>query len=112
MRIGVLELHQPLESQPTHFVSKSLSLLFLNHFHSGRRAAERVNERVIRISAPITFAQLKGLLKARDIMVLASGKTFVKSNYVPEKMPPVDLPGLRFQEPQSDTWKLQHRGGV
>ena len=31
------------------------------------------------------------------------------SPYRPERMPPVDLPGLRFQEPQSDQWRIDHR---
>ncbi len=31
------------------------------------------------------------------------------SRYIPETMPPVDLPGIHFQEPTSDTWRIQHR---
>lgn len=32
-----------------------------------------------------------------------------KYRYIPEKMPPVEVPGVKFEEPQSDTWKRQHR---
>ena len=32
-----------------------------------------------------------------------------KSAYIPEHMPPVELPGLKFLEPQSVAWKLAHR---
>ena len=31
------------------------------------------------------------------------------SHYIPQRMPPVDLPGLKFQEPQSDQWRIDHR---
>lgn len=29
--------------------------------------------------------------------------------YIPERMPPVEVGGCHFQEPQSDSWKKQHR---
>lgn len=30
-------------------------------------------------------------------------------SFIPERMPPLDLPGLKFVEPTSSTWRLQHR---
>lgn len=32
--------------------------------------------------------------------------------YIPEHMPPVDLPGIHFEEPRSTTWLLAHRSVV
>jgi len=29
--------------------------------------------------------------------------------YIPEKLPPREVPGCYFEEPKSDTWRLQHR---
>lgn len=29
--------------------------------------------------------------------------------YIPEKMPPREVPNTYFQPPQSDTWRIQHR---
>jgi len=33
----------------------------------------------------------------------------IKFSYIPDKMPPREVPGVFFQPPQSDTWKIQHR---
>lgn len=33
----------------------------------------------------------------------------IPKNYIPEKLPPRDVPGVFFRPPQSDTWKIAHR---
>ena len=33
----------------------------------------------------------------------------IPSRYIPERMPPVDVPGVHFEEPKSATWREQHR---
>jgi hypothetical protein len=85
MRIAVREIGQ---SSISRHVSKTVAQLFVR-----RLLAEWVSRSVIQMLA------VKPPHKAGD----------PSPRYVPEKMPPLNVPGVWFEEPQSLTWKLQHR---
>lgn len=52
----------------------------------------------------------KGLIRDLEIKPARKASDFViAKQYIPEKMPPRDVPGCFFEEPQSDTWQLEHK---
>lgn len=110
MRIGVLVNSQTPESTPEHFVSKSLAHQFLSHYHNGKKAVIRLSDRTIWIKADIAFSKLKALFRAENLA--AKHKPVVANYYIPDKMPPLNVPGVWFQEPQSATWREAHRSVV
>lgn len=63
MRIAVLTFNQPQDSQPEHFISKSLSRKFLAHSHNGKKACQQISERLIQIVIDVDFGKLKMLLR-------------------------------------------------
>lgn len=36
----------------------------------------------------------------------------LRFTYIPDKLPPMEVPGVYFQEPQSDQWRKEHRSGM
>ena len=90
---AVLEHFQAIGEQARSHISKTKALLLVR-----RNEAERLGPRLIRRrrclaqSAPLPH---KLHLPAKP--------------YIPERMPPREVPNTYFQEPQSPTWRLAHR---
>jgi hypothetical protein len=86
-KIGVLAHYQhPFEAPRSH-VSKTVA-----DFRVQNKTARRVSKLVIQM--------IEGAIVCESQF---------HPTYIPEKMPPREVPGCFFQPPQSDTWKLQHR---
>jgi len=52
--------------------------------------------------------QERALRECKDIPALAA-ECAQRMIYIPDKMPPREVPGTYFEEPQSATWRLAHR---
>jgi len=64
--------------------------------------AIRVGQNAIRLTTDSPWREVK--LAART-----GGWIVAKSSYIPDKMPPREVPGCWYQLPQSPTWREQHR---
>jgi hypothetical protein len=114
-RIGVLEFEQSPDSSPFHFVAKELALRFLAYLHNGRSAVHQINAVTLRIAVDdITFRELKGRLKGREIPRPSNAKRNQEDNneqcaiipYV-GRMPRVEVRDTKLKEPASGriTWR-------
>src|ERR1035437_4132654 len=91
--IGVLAHYQPLAVRPACHIPRAVAQEILR-----RLMAEPISAKVIRMFPPDSaFQFLKPLHPSASCL------------HAPESMPPRDVPGVFFQEPQSDTWRIQHR---
>jgi len=89
-RVGILDHRQSSEAKPRTFVKKEIASLLV-----ARMAAEQISQRVIRMFAP-------------DSIYPVLKRPQSRFGYVPAKMPPREVPGVWFQKPQSDRWKIEH----
>lgn len=90
-KVGILDFHQAAGELPRTFVKRDIACLMVD-----RMAAEHISQRVIRMfPRDSIFPAFR--LQPRD------------ARYIPEKLPPREIPGCYFQPPQSDTWRIQHR---
>ena len=89
-RVGILDHRQPSEAKPRTFVKKEIASLLV-----ARMAAEQISQRVIRMFAP-------------DSIYPVLKRPQSRFGYIPAKMPPREVPGVWFQKPQSDRWKIEH----
>ncbi len=64
--------------------------------------ARRVGQNAVKLNVSDSWKEVKR--SAREGRRLRT--RFV---YIPEKMPPRDVPGVVFQPPQSESWRLAHR---
>ena len=106
MRIGVLTSDQTPKAEPQHYISSSLAVHFCNYWHNGRLAVRRLSKRIIWIQVEMTFGKLKALI--RDFRDHAPKPVYGKP-YIPDRMPPREVPNCFFEEPKSVTWRLAHR---
>lgn len=91
-RIAVLEYEQTPASQPVHYISKSLAEKFRACRHRGSHAVIKVDDRTLWIRVKVSFRKLKEWLKEREDRAL--------NRYVPEYLPPIELPGIWFDGPR------------
>ena len=91
-KIGILEHYQESSAAPATYVKRSVAALLLR-----RLLAVRISDHVIQ----------RVKVKQADAMTVRMPIEIRR--YVPAKMPPREIPGVFFQEPQSDTWKREHR---
>jgi hypothetical protein len=90
-KIGVLKAGARADSQPYRWVKRAVSAFLLN-----KQICEAIAHNVIR-ERPIR--------EVRDVHVAQTGLRL----FIPEKMPPREIPNTWFQEPQSPSWRLAHR---
>jgi hypothetical protein len=108
MRVGILLSNQTPSDTPQHYVSRKLSPKFLAYYHDGKRACRQLGDTLIQIVVPLTFGKLKALVKQPERFVMASGKQFVPANYIPAKMPPIEVEGCTFRPPESFVQQMPH----
>ena len=94
-KVAVLAHNQPLSARASTHVKREVALLLV-----GRLCAEQITQSLIRMFPPDSaFPSLKASQFGSD----------ERQIYIPEKMPPRDVPGVFFQEPQSAQWQRDHR---
>lgn len=89
-KIGVLDCHQFACDSPARYVPKSVASMLVQ-----RNQAEKIAD-MIRM-----FPVQSSAKKAADFRAIQT--------YIPQVMPPINVPNTFFQLPQSPQWKLQHR---
>lgn len=89
-RIAVLDCHQFATDAAATYVPKSVASLLVQ-----RGQAERLAGNMIRM-----FPVQCNAKKASDFRATQT--------YIPTVLPPRELPGIFWQEPQSDQWQLDH----
>ena len=89
--VGVLAHNQPLTGKANTHVDRDVAYELLR-----RMVAEPITHKLIRMFPPESVFPAIRMFSGRKI-------------YVPEKLPPREVPGCWFQLPQSDTWKREHR---
>lgn len=90
-RFGVLDHNQRETDNPKEFYPKSIALQMLR-----RQQADRLGPRLIR-RRPHGSQTLKAEIPV-DNSPRAAGK-----------LPPREVGGCFFQQPQSDSWRIQHK---
>lgn len=55
-----------------------------------------------------TLIQMVKIRTTAEILAARKLET-PKFSYIPDRMPPRDVPNCKFLPPQTDTWKLEHR---
>lgn len=97
MRFSVyLKTSEVLSGKPDHECSRPLALRALT-----ARYARKVGQNAIQLIHDNTWQHVKAALRGEAPRPAKL--------YIPEKLPPREVPGVFFQEPQSDTWRIQHR---
>jgi hypothetical protein len=91
-KVRILEIGQSVSDPGRKHVKKSIAALLVR-----RLLAEIVTPGVIRL-LPVTTCHDPRTKFIR-----------IAKPYIPEKMPPREVPGVFFQPPQSDQWKIEHR---
>jgi len=66
------------------------------------RLARKVGQNAIQLTTEAPWGEVKRCARLNI-------KPIVKRWYVPDRMPPREVPGVFFQIPQSDQWKRDHR---
>ncbi len=94
MTIGILAVAQPTTSTPTEFLPKHLAARLYR-----RGWLDKISKALYRRRA------------TRDLQ-RAMGEIHVGTWYIPDKLPPLEVPNCIFREPESPTWRLQHRAGA
>lgn len=93
MRISVyLKAQDHLAEVPRHECSRDIAFLVIC-----AQFAHRIGQNAIQLTTIDPWKVVK------DAVLRRSGW------YIPENLPPVEVPGVWFEEPDSDTWRLQHR---
>lgn len=77
---------------PARHVKKSVAELLIR-----RLVARRISKTLIQ------------MVTVRAYVAYSAKVPAVVRWYIPERMPPVDVPGVHFEEPKSPTWREQHR---
>lgn len=95
-RTGVLADNQLATDRVTTHVPREVADLLVS-----RLVAERLSQRLIRM-LPQDAESAFRCLKVTEVQG-------PPRPYIPEKMPPRDVPGVWFQEPQTEQWQIQHR---
>jgi hypothetical protein len=80
-RIGILATNQDIQMEPRTYVKRSVAELLVR-----RLLAEWIGRRIIRM---LTVVEP---MKGSDVQP--------RRPYIPEKLPPVELPGLHFEDPR------------
>lgn len=62
--------------------------------------ASRVGQNAIKLTTSDPWQVVKAIVRRRPGW---------ERRYIPEKLPPREVPGCYFQPPQSDTWRIDHR---
>lgn len=93
-KTGVLDCHQAIDAEPTHFIKKSVA-----DMHVRRLAADRIRPNLIQMRA----------IKSEAELLKASQFGPFRPQYIPEKMPSREVPGVFFELPKSDQWVIAHR---
>lgn len=91
-KIGVLDIHQLPTAKPQRYISKTIAELLTR-----RLLARRIAKHMIQMLPIHTFTD-------HPIFPPILAKPFI-----PDKMPPREIPNTFFQLPNSYTWKLHHR---
>jgi hypothetical protein len=89
-RIAVLDCHQSASDSPARYVKKTVGLMLVR-----RALAEQLSDNLIRMMVIQSAAH-----KAAEFRAISA--------YIPKVLPPRELPGVFWQAPQSDQWKIQH----
>lgn len=98
MDISVFVRGQDHLAEPAKHVTsrKWMKLALASHY------VRRVGQNAIQIVNDWTWKDVKEYVR--------TGLTpFARSTYIPEKMPPREVPGVFFEEPKSATWRREHR---
>jgi hypothetical protein len=82
--------HEPIRHRPIMHVSRSTAAKWL---------LQQTHEEI-----PHTLRAIRMVDPSRRVRVLPSGPA-----YIPERLPPIELPGLHFDEPDSGAWRRAHR---
>jgi hypothetical protein len=93
-KIGVLDCHESVDAQPSNFIKKSIA-----EMHVRRLLADRIKPNLIRMRA----------IRSVDEILKAASFAPGRPAYIPEKMPPREVPGVFFELPKSDQWVIAHR---
>lgn len=91
-KIGVLDIHQNHSATPQTFIKRSLAEILVR-----RLFAEWVIKNVLLRRLEIKPAQAMPERAAHTVAV----------PYIPEQMPPREIAGCKFQEPQTLSWQQQ-----
>ena len=91
-RIGILESYQQDTDQPERFEKKTVARYLLR-----KLLAKPISESVIKM-LPIRPAEVSSYRLPAE-----------PRRYIPEKMPPLNVPGVYFEEPRSEQWRRDHR---
>ena|SRR6185437_10378631 len=93
-KVRLLDHNQGLDETPREYLRKSVVLALV------RRAQADWIVRNVLAKRREPRAEPHAMLPIEPV---------VCRPYIPEKMPPLNVPGVWFEEPQSVTWKIQHR---
>jgi len=94
MNIRVFRRGERTDQPARVIVSKSTAKRLLNTGRYCQLSSNAIQELVAVRRLPATEAERRSIPQAP---------------YIPDRLPPMDIPGVRFKEPNSPTWRLDHR---
>ena len=98
MKINVLELDQTLGEAPRHSLSKTKADLLVK----GLRWAVRVSRDTIQLVVAHSWSVIKAALRP----ILEKPSRPSRPRYIPEILPPSEVPNCWFQQPTSANWRI------
>lgn len=90
-RTGVLDYNQAADLVPLEFLKKSEADMLVRRLMADRIAPNLIRRRAFCEASAVKAAHFRAI-----------------QTYIPTILPPRELPGIFFQTPQSDQWKLAH----
>lgn len=93
LKYAILKCDQHPSGKPARLVNKAHALILIR-----RNTVEIVGKLLLRERPLLQFDPSSKI-----------GKPTLDRCYIPEKLPSHEIPGCYFQEPDSATWREQHR---
>lgn len=92
-----LQAQDHTKESAAHSATRTLVALVL-----AARLANKIGQNAIQLTVPSSWKEVKEASRA-------GAKCVRRALYIPEKLPPREVPNCYFQLPKSDTWRLAHR---